>query len=97
MRPAGARPVGLRSGGCAALPTGYLHARLRRERLPVRSTENSEEPKGTERRDGTPGESRGSRPGSTRGAGALPIAAGLAHEFPSYVRGELFLDRTILG
>ena len=44
MRPAGARPVGPESGGCAARPTGYLHARLRRERLPGRSTENSEEP-----------------------------------------------------
>ena len=45
MRPAGARPAhALASGGCAALPTGYVHARLRRE-LPARySTENNEEP-----------------------------------------------------
>ena len=45
MRPAGARPAhALASGGCAALPTGYFHARLRRE-LPSRySTENREEP-----------------------------------------------------
>ena len=42
--PPGRGPSALISGGCAARPTGYLHARLRRDRRPGRSTENSEEP-----------------------------------------------------
>ena len=49
--PLGRGPPGLGSGGCAALPTGYLHARLRRELPPRYSTGNSEEPKVSSNRD----------------------------------------------